>query len=88
MEKIDILALALVINVVIFGCYIVYLKVGINFLLDNLAKHHAVLEKILESEEAQHRINTAQDEYNANVRKLLDMLIHGSSSTGGGKQSN
>ena len=86
MEKIDILAAGFVITTVILGCYIVYLKAGINFICETLAKHHVCLEKILESEEAQHRINTAQDEYNTNVRKLLDILIHGSSPTGGVKQ--
>ena len=88
MEKIDILAIGFTITTIIFICYIAYLKVGIDFLLDALAKHHAAIEKILESEEAQHRINTAQDEYNTNVRKLLDILIHGYSPTGGQKQSN
>lgn len=88
MEKIDILAAGFVITTVILGCYIVYLKAGINFICETLAKHHVCLEKMLESEEAQHRINTAQDEYNTNVRKLLDILIHGSSPTGGQKQSN
>ena len=86
MEKIDILAAGFAISTVILGCYIAYLKAGINFLCETLAKHHACLEKMLESEEAQHRINTAQDEYNTNVRKLLDILIHGSSPTGGVKQ--
>ena len=88
MEKIDILALALVINVVIFGCYIAYLKIGINFLIKEIANHRVILEKILEKEEAQHKINTTQDEYNTKVRKLLGLLIHGSSPTGGRKQSN
>lgn len=88
MEKIDILAAGFAITTVIMACYIVYLKAGINFICETLAKHHVCLEKMLESEEAQHRINTAQDEYNTNVRKLLDILIHGSSPTGGQKQSN
>ena len=88
MEKIDILAAGFAISTVILGCYIAYLKIGIKFILEELAKHHVCLEKMLESEEAQHRINTAQDEYNTNVRKLLDILIHGSSPTGGQKQSN
>lgn len=88
MEKIDVLFIAFVIFVIIVSCYIVYLKAGINFLLDTLVKHRTVIEKILEMEEAQHKINTAQDEYNTNIRKLLDILIHSSSPTGGEKQSN
>lgn len=88
MEKIDILALAFVIVIAIYSCYIAYLKTGINFLVEELAKHHVILEKMLENSEAQNKINAAQDEYNTIVRKLLNELIHGSSSTGGGKLSN
>lgn len=88
MEKIDVLFIAFVIFVIIISGYIVYLKAGINFLLDTLVKHRTVIEKILEMEEGQHKINTAQDEYNTNIRKLLDILIHSSSPTGGEKQSN
>lgn len=88
MERVDIVALALIINVIIFGCYIVYLRVAVKFLTDMLARHHIIIEKMLKNAETQDKINTAQDEYNTSVRELLDVLIHGSSPTGGQKQSN
>lgn len=83
MEKIDILALALAINVVIFGCYIAYLKVGINFLTDMLAKHHVCLEQLSKAMEDQVSINEKQIEINKELSKALRY-----SPTGGQKQSN
>ena len=83
MEKIDILALAFAINVVIFGCYIAYLKVGIKFLTDMLAKHHVCLEQLSKAMEDQVSINEKQIEINKELSKAL-----GDSPTGGRKQSN
>ena len=88
MEKIDILFTAFAIFVIIISCYICYLKVGINFLCETLAKHHVCLEKMLENAEIQNRINTAQDEYNTAVRELLRKWSEDSSPTGGVEQSN
>lgn len=83
MEKVDILALALIINIVIFGCYIVYLKVGIKFLTDMLAKHHVCLEQLSKAVEDQVSINEKQIEINKELSKALC-----NSPTGGRKQSN
>lgn len=88
MEKIDILAAGFAITTVILGCYIAYLKVGIKFILDELAKHHVCLEKMLENAEIQNKINNVQDEYNAAVRELLRKWSEDYSPTGGQKQSN
>lgn len=86
MEKIDILAVGFAITTVIMACYIVYLKSGIKFILDELVKHHICLEKMLEHAEIQNRINAAQDEYNTAVRELLRKWSEGSSPTGGVEQ--
>ena len=88
MERVDIVALALLINVIIFGCYIIYLRVAVKFLTDMVARHHIIIEKMLKNAETQDKINTAQDEYNTTVREFLHELAHGSSPTGGQKQSN
>lgn len=88
MEKIDILAAGFAISTVILGCYIAYLKVGIKFILEELAKHHVCLEKMLENAEIQNKINAAQDEYNTAVRELLKKWSDDYSPTGGRKQSN
>jgi hypothetical protein len=83
MERVDIVALALLINVIIFGCYIVYLRVGIKFLLDELAKHHVCLEQLSKAMEDQVNINKKQIEINKELSKAL-----GYSPTGSRKQSN
>ncbi len=83
MEKVDIVALALLINVIIFGCYIIYLKIGIKFILDELAKHHVCLENLSKAMEDQVNINKKQVEINKELSKALS-----SSPTGGQKQSN
>lgn len=83
MEKIDILAAGFVITTVILGCYIVYLKVGIKFILDELAKHHICLEQLSEAMKHQVNINEKQTEINKELSKAL-----GYSPTGGRKQSN
>ena len=90
MEKIDILFAAFVIFVIIISCYIAYLKTGINFLCETLAKHQIAMNELLEAMQNQGNINTKQgeinkiiyDELKINHNKLYD------SSTGGGKQSN
>lgn len=81
MEKIDILAAGFVITTVILGCYIVYLKVGIKFILDELAKHHICLEQLSEAMKHQVNINEKQTEINKELSKAL-----GYSPTGGVKQ--
>ena len=83
MEKIDILAAGFAISTVILGCYIAYLKAGINFLTDMLAKHHVCLEELLKAMEDQVSINEKQIEINKELSKAL-----GYSPTGGQKQSN
>ena len=57
MEKIDILAAGFAISTVIMACYIAYLKVGINFLCETLAKHHVCLENLSQAMEDQVNIN-------------------------------
>ena len=44
MEKIDILAIALCIVVIIFAVYIAYLKEGINFCLHMIARQQNAIE--------------------------------------------
>lgn len=83
MEKIDILAVGFAISTAIIGCYIVYLKTGIKFLLDTLAKHHICIEKLSEAMEHQVNVNEKQIEINKELSKALD-----NSPTGGRKQSN
>ena len=85
MEKIDILASAFVIFVIIVSCYICYLKAGINFLCEKVAEHHHVIEVFIDSQD---RINDAQNEFNTSIRKLAEKLCMKNSSTGGVKQSN
>lgn len=46
MEKIDILAIALCIVIVIFAGYIAYLKAGINFCIQMLARQHNAIETL------------------------------------------
>lgn len=83
MEKIDILAAGFAISTVIMGCYIAYLKVGIKFILEELAKHHVCLENLSKAMEDQVNINEKQIEINKELGKAL-----GYSPTGGQKQSN
>lgn len=60
MEKIDILFIAFVIFVIITSCYICYLKAGINFLCETLAKHQIAMNELLEAMQNQVNINTKQ----------------------------
>ena len=64
MEKIDLLAIALCIIIVIFAGYIAYLKAGINFILENLAKYQVAMNELLEVMHRQVNINDAQGEIN------------------------
>ena len=82
MEKVDVLFIAFVIFVIIISCYIVYLKAGINFLLEKVAEHHNVIEVFIDSQD---KINDAQNEFNTSVRKLAEKLCMKNSSTGGEK---
>lgn len=82
MEKVDVLFIAFVIFVIIISCYIVYLKAGINFLLEKVAEHHHVIEVFIDSQD---KINDAQNEFNTSVRKLAEKLCMKNSSTGGEK---
>ena len=90
MEKIDILALAFVIFVIIVSCYICYLKVGINFLCENLAKHQVVMNKLIEVVQRQVNINDIQGKINKIIFDKLKINYNinlDDSSTGGRKQS-
>lgn len=82
MEKVDVLFIAFVILVIIISGYIIYLKAGINFLLEKVAEHHHVIEVFIDSQD---KINDAQNEFNTSVRKLAEKLCMKNSSTGGEK---
>lgn len=82
MEKVDVLFIAFVIFVIIISGYIIYLKAGINFLLEKVAEHHHVIEVFIDSQD---KINDAQNEFNTSVRKLAEKLCMKNSSTGGEK---
>ena len=90
MEKIDVLFIAFVIFVIIISCYIIYLKAGINFLCENLAKHQVVMDNLLDVMMRQANINDAQKEINDIITKALKInnINLNDSSTGGEKQSN
>ena len=91
MEKIDILFTAFAIFVIIISFYIFYLKVGINFLCETLAKHQVAMNELLEVMQHQVNINDTQGEINKIVFDKLKINYNinlGDSSTGGGKQSN
>ena len=85
MEKVDVLFIAFVIFVIIISGYIIYLKAGINFLCETLAKHHAGLEELVKAMEAQSSINEKQVEINKEIAKALGEVVN--SPTGGVKQS-
>lgn len=87
MEKIDILAIGFAITTAILGCYIVYLKAGINFLCEILAKHQVAMNELLEVMQCQININNEQGEINKIIYDKLKINLD-DSSTGGGKQSN
>lgn len=86
MEKIDVLFIGLVIFIIVASLYIAYLKAGINFLIDMLAKQQAGLEELLKAMEQQVSINEKQGEINKELAKALGEVVN--SPTGGRKQSN
>ena len=87
MEKIDVLFIAFVIFVIIISAYIVYLKAGINFLCETLAKHRVAMDEILTALNHQANINTEQGEINEIIYKTLKInnIKLDNSSTGGKK---
>lgn len=86
MEKIDILAIALCIVVVIFAGYIAYLKAGITFCIQMIASQQNAIEglaKALENNnvlfnkqcewnDSQVAINKAQLKFNKNIENLIE----------------
>ena len=90
MEKINVLAIAFIIFVFIISCYIVYLKVGINFLCETLAKHKIVIDGLIDAMNRQININATQSEIDKivlNKLKINDINLD-DFPTGGEKQSN
>lgn len=97
MEKIDILAIALCVVIIIFTVYIAYLKEGINFCIHMIARQQNViegLEKALENSNVlfdkqckwnnnQIDINKAQLEFNNEIEKRIKSNVNHSSPTGG-----
>ena len=83
MEQIDVLFIAFVIFVIIASLYIAYLKAGLNFLIDMLAKQQLGLEELLKAMQEQSSINEKQGEINKEIAKALGGV--GNSSTGGVK---
>lgn len=86
MEQIDVLFIAFVIFVIIASLYIAYLKAGLNFLMDMLAKQQLGLEELLKAMQDQSSINEKQGEINKELAKALGEVVN--SPTGGRKQSN
>ena len=86
MEQIDVLFIAFVIFVIITSLYISYLKAGVNFLIEMLAKQQAGLEELVKAIEVQAGINKKQVEINKDIAKALDKVVN--FPTGGVKQSN
>lgn len=91
MEKIDILFIAFVVFVIIVSCYIAYLKAGINFLCDTLAKHESAIDGLADCMMHQANINDNQREIDKIVFDKLKInysINLDDSPTGGVKQSN
>ena len=65
MEKIDILAIALCIVIVIFAGYIAYLKAGIKFCIQMLACQHNVIENLAKALENNNKLFDKQCEWNS-----------------------
>ena len=86
MEKIDVLFIAFVMFVTITSLYIAYLKAGVNFLTEMLAKQQVGLEELLKAMNVQSGINEKQTEINKEIAKALGEVVN--SPTGGVKQSN
>lgn len=80
--------IAFVIFVIIISAYIVYLKAGINFLCETLAKHRVAMDDLLEVMERQVNINVTQSEINKIVfdkLKINDINLD-DFPTGGGEK--
>lgn len=65
MEKIDILAIALCIVIVIFAGYIAYLKAGIKFCIEMLACQHKAIENLAKVLENNNELLDKQNEWNS-----------------------
>ena len=78
--------IAFVIFVIIASLYIAYLKAGVNFLIEMLAKQQAGLEELLKAMQSQSNINEKQTEMNNVIIKILSDMTN--FPTGGVKQSN
>lgn len=87
MEKVDVLFIAFVIFVIIISGYIIYLKAGINFLCETLAKHQVAMNDLLEVMERQVHINETQGDINKLVfdKLKINNINLDDSSTGGEK---
>ena len=86
MEQIDVLFIAFVIFVIITSLYIAYLKSGVNFLIEMLAKQQLAIEELVKATEVQAGINKKQGEVNNEIVRALDKVVN--FPTGGRKQSN
>lgn len=64
MEKIDLLAIALCVVIVIFAGYIAYLKAGIKFCIEILASQHNAIETLAKALENNNKLLDKQCEWN------------------------
>lgn len=64
MEKIDVLAIALCIVVIIFAAYIAYLKAGITFCIQILASQDNIIESLVKALENNNKLFDKQSEWN------------------------
>ena len=101
MEKIDILAIALCIVIIIFTIYIAYLKEGINFCIEMIARQQNAIEglaKVLENNnvlfnkqcewnDSQVAINKAQSKFNNDIEKHIKANSVNHPSPTGGRRS-
>lgn len=101
MEKIDILAIALCIVIIVFTIYIAYLKEGINFCIQMIARQQNAIESLVKALEnnnilfdkqcewnnSQIDINKAQSEFNNDIEKIIKANINHSHSSTGGRRS-
>lgn len=91
MERIDVLAIALIINAIIFIAYIGYLKFLINILFNIVDNQRDVIKDIMDIIEKQYAFNEQQNKVNAaqvsvNImidKHIKDSNIHSPSPTGG-----
>ena len=101
MEKIDILAIALCVVIIIFAGYIAYLKGGIKFCVEMLAHQHNVIENLVKALEnnnelfnkqcewndTQVNINIAQMNFNNEIEKRIKTNNINHTSPTGGRRS-